>query len=87
MNALAETSLSARNRPFETLETTSRCLSRHGRDVLLSDTVGFIRRLPERLFASFESTLAEVVEASLLLVVVDTSDREYRLHLETTQRC
>ncbi len=53
--------------PFETLDTTSRCLTRHGGDVLLSDTVGFIRRLPERLLASFESTLAEMVEASLLV--------------------
>ena len=84
MNALAQTSLSARNRPFETLETASRSLSRHGGDVLLSDTVGFIRRLPERLFASFESTLAEACEATLLLLVVDVSDPEFRLHLETT---
>jgi GTP-binding protein HflX len=52
---------------------------------LLSDTVGFIRRLPERLFASFESTLAEVAEASLLLVAVDLSDPEARDHLDTTE--
>ena len=73
--------LSARDRPFETLDTTTRCLTRHGGDVLLSDTVGFIRRLPERLFASFESTLAEITEASLLLVVVDVSDPELEEHL------
>ena len=54
--------------------------------MLLSDTVGFIRRLPQRLFASFESTLAEAVEASLLVVVVDLSDPERRRHLETTNR-
>lgn len=84
MNALTSAGLSARDRPFETLDTTSRCLSRHGGDVLLSDTVGFIRRLPERLFASFASTLAEVAEASLLLVVVDASDPELREHLDTT---
>jgi GTP-binding protein HflX len=59
-------------------------LTRHGGDVLLSDTVGFIRRLPEHLFASFASTLAEVAEASLLLVVVDASDAERARHLETT---
>jgi GTP-binding protein HflX len=84
MNALTGASLSARDMPFETLDTTSRCLTRHGGDVLVSDTVGFIRRLPERLLASFESTLAEIVEASLLVVVVDASDPERHLHLETT---
>lgn len=85
MNGLTSAGLSARDRPFETLDTTSRCLTRHGGDVLLSDTVGFIRRLPERLFASFESTLAEVSEATLLLVVVDVSDSELSKHLETTR--
>ncbi len=84
MNALTNTNLSAANRPFETLDTTSRCLTRHGGDLLLSDTVGFIRNLPERLLASFESTLAEIHEASLLAVVIDASDREALLHLETT---
>jgi GTP-binding protein HflX len=85
MNGLTAAGLSARNRPFETLETTSRSLTRHGSDIILSDTVGFIRRLPERLFASFESTLAEVAEASLLLLVVDVSDPECGLHLATTE--
>jgi GTP-binding protein HflX len=86
MNALTEATLSARDRPFETLDTTSRCITRHGGDVLLSDTVGFIRNLPERLFASFESTLAEVTEATLLLVFVDASDPEVLEHLATTER-
>lgn len=86
MNALTHAGLSAKDMPFETLDTTSRCLTRHGGDVLLSDTVGFIRRLPERLMASFESTLAEITEASLLVIVVDASDDERQLHLETTQR-
>lgn len=85
MNGLTATGLSARDRPFETLDTTSRCLTRHGGDVLLSDTVGFIRRLPERLFASFESTLAEVTEASLLVIVVDLSDPEHPEHLRVTE--
>lgn len=84
MNALTNAALSVRNRPFETLDTTSRAIDRHGGDVVVSDTVGFIRRLPERLLASFESTLAEVVEASLLLMVVDMSDPEVAAHLETT---
>jgi GTPase len=85
MNALSDAGLSARDRPFETLDTTTRCLTRHGGDVLLSDTVGFIRRLPERLFTSFESTLAEICEASMLLVVVDVSDPELEEHLRLTE--
>lgn len=85
MNALTGARLSARDMPFETLDTTSRCLTRHGGDVLISDTVGFIRRLPDRLLASFESTLAEVVEASILVFVVDASDHERELHLRTTR--
>lgn len=84
MNALTGAQLSARDMPFETLDTTSRALSRHGSDVLLSDTVGFIRRLPRRLMASFESTLAEIGEASLLVIVVDVSDHERELQLRTT---
>lgn len=84
MNALTGADLSSRDAPFETLDTTSRCLSRYGGDVLLSDTVGFIRRLPERLLESFESTLAEIAEASLLVIVADASDPEVALHLQTT---
>ncbi len=85
MNALTASALTARDMPFETLDTTARCLTRHGGDVVLSDTVGFIRRLPERLLASFESTLAEITEASLLVVVVDAADPELALHVATTR--
>lgn len=85
MNALTRAELSARNVPFETLDITSRNMSRHGGDVVLSDTVGFIRRLPERLMASFESTLAEVTDADLLVIVVDASDPEWDLHLDTCE--
>ncbi len=84
MNALTAEELSARNMPFETLDTTSRCLSRHGGDVVLSDTVGFIRRLPQSLLASFETTLAEIRESSLILIVVDTADYEWQEHLKIT---
>jgi len=85
MNALTEAGLSVRDRVFETLDATSRALSRHGGDIVISDTVGFIRRLPERLMASFETTLAEVSEASLLLWVLDCSDPEMRSHVDTTR--
>ena len=84
MNALTHAELSARDMPFETLDTTSRCLTRHGGEVVVSDTVGFIRRLPERLLASFQSTLSELNEASLLLIVIDASDPERELQLRTT---
>jgi GTPase len=85
MNGIAGTSLSAKDMPFETLDTTSRCLTRHGGEVVLSDTVGFIRRLPERLLASFASTLDEARDASLLALVVDLSDPEWRTHLGITE--
>ena len=70
MNALTDGDFSSADQPFETLDTVSRSLSRHGGHVVLSDTVGFIRRLPERLLESFESTLAEARESSLLAAVV-----------------
>ncbi|MFT5353362.1 MAG: GTP-binding protein HflX [Polyangiales bacterium] len=85
MNALTRAELSARNVPFETLDVTSRSLTRRGGDVVLSDTVGFIRHLPERLMASFESTLAEVTRADLLVIVIDASDPEWDLHLDTCE--
>jgi GTP-binding protein HflX len=84
MNALTGQSFSAADQPFETLDTVSRSLSRHGGRVVISDTVGFIRRLPDRLLASFESTLAEAREASLLAIVVDISDHEWLEHLGIT---
>lgn len=86
MNNLASTELVAQDMPFVTLDTTVRCLTRHGGDVLLCDTVGFIRRLPQRLLASFETTLAELREATLIVPVVDASDPEWEMHLSTTHQ-
>lgn len=86
MNALTGAGLSACDAPFETLDTTSRCLTRHGGAVVLSDTVGFVRRLPDRLLTSFASTLAEVTSAHLLVLVIDASDPERELHVSTTDR-
>jgi GTPase len=86
MNALTAANLTARDVPFETLDTTTRALCRNaGSDVVLSDTVGFIRDLPDHLLASFESTLAQTIEANLLVIVVDASDPESTLHLDTTE--
>lgn len=86
MNALTGANLSAKDSPFETLDATARSLTRRAGDVVISDTVGFIRRLPQRLMASFESTLAEIREATLLAIVVDLSDAEWPMHVATTDR-
>ncbi|MFP4175416.1 MAG: GTPase, partial [Halobacteriales archaeon] len=64
----------SRNELFTTLGTTTRRMDVPGRDVLLSDTVGFISDLPHWLVQSFESTLDEVYLADLVLLVVDASD-------------
>ncbi len=74
MNELAGAEVHAENRLFATIDTTVRSMELgNGRRVLLSDTVGFIRKLPQHLVASFRSTLAEVREADLLLHVVDVA--------------
>ncbi len=69
-----------------TLDTTVRTLLPETRPrVLVSDTVGFIKQLPHDLVASFRSTLAEALEASLLLFVVDASDPTYEAQLEVSR--
>jgi len=74
MNALTEAGVSVRDRLFETLDTRTRQWTLpDGRSVMLSDTVGFIRKLPHHLVASFHATLEEAREADLLLHVADAS--------------
>lgn len=75
MNSLTETEVLAENRLFATLDSTVRRLDMENHDVLLSDTVGFIRKLPHNLIESFKSTLDEVREADVLLHVVDSSSK------------
>jgi GTP-binding protein HflX len=85
MNSLAKSDLSAKNQVFETLDSTTRRISsRATGDILLSDTVGFIRELPKHLMESFESTLAEISEADLLVIVLDSSHPEMEMQLNTT---
>jgi GTP-binding protein HflX len=78
------------NRLFATLDTTIRSIALPGgREVLLADTVGFIQRLPHQLISAFKATLEEVVEADLLLHVVDASHPQYEeqmLAVEKTLR-
>ena len=73
MNYLSGSELLAENKLFATLDTTVRRIAAAGVRFLLSDTVGFIRKLPTQLVESFKSTLDEVREADLLLHVVDVS--------------
>jgi GTP-binding protein HflX len=78
LNSLAGAGVPAADRLFETLDATTRRVALDERHAfLLTDTVGFVRDLPHHLVASFRATLEEVVEADLLLQVVDVSDPEY----------
>ncbi len=78
MNALTGADASARNRLFETLDSRTRTLEHAGHEILLSDTVGFIRDLPHQLVEAFASTLDEVVDADLILHVADASEPQAR---------
>jgi GTP-binding protein HflX len=86
MRALTGSEVLVADQLFATLDTTVRALKPDAKPrVLVSDTVGFIKRLPHDLVASFKSTLDEALEASLLLFVVDASDPTYAAQLEVTR--
>jgi len=86
MRAMTGSEVLVADKLFATLDTTIRPLHPETRPkVLLSDTVGFIKKLPHDLVASFKSTLDEALNASLLLFVVDCSDPSFRSQLEVTQ--
>ncbi len=87
MRALTGSQVLVEDKLFATLDTTVRALQPETKPrVLVSDTVGFIKKLPHDLVASFRSTLAEALEASLLLYVVDASDPAYEAQLEVTRQ-
>lgn len=77
MNLLSKSEVFAENKLFATLDTTTRKVVFENTPFLLSDTVGFIRKLPHHLVESFKSTLDEVREADILLHVVDISHPQY----------
>jgi GTP-binding protein HflX len=77
MNVLSKSEVFAENKLFATLDTTTRKVVFEQTPFLLSDTVGFIRKLPHHLVESFKSTLDEVREADILLHVVDLSHPQY----------
>ena len=82
MNVLSKSDVFAENKLFATLDTTVRKVIIHNLPFLLSDTVGFIRKLPTELIESFKSTLDEVREADLLLHVVDLAHPNFEEHIE-----
>jgi GTP-binding protein HflX len=86
MRALTGSDVLVADKLFATLDTTVRLLHPESRPkILISDTVGFIKKLPHDLVASFKSTLDEALNASLLLYVVDSSDPTFRSQLEVTK--
>jgi len=85
-NALTRSDVRAEDRLFATLDATTRRMVNARRELLLlTDTVGFIRKLPHHLVASFRSTLAEVIEADLWLHVVDAADPGFRAQLANVE--
>jgi GTP-binding protein HflX len=79
LNALTDADVSVRDRLFETLDPTTRAFEHEGRRYLVTDTVGFVRRLPHQLVEGFSATLEETLVADLVLHVVDASASEERL--------
>ena len=86
MNLLAKSEVFAENKLFATLDTTVRKVIIENLPFLLSDTVGFIRKLPTDLVESFKSTLDEVREADMLLHVVDVSHPDFEEQIEVVNK-
>ena len=86
MNLLSKSEVFAENKLFATLDTTTRKVVFEQTPFLLSDTVGFIRKLPHHLVESFKSTLDEVREADILLHVVDISHAQYEEQLSVVNK-
>lgn len=85
MNRLSKTDVLAENKLFATLDTTVRKVSLQGIPFLLSDTVGFIRKLPPHLIESFKSTLAESQESDVLIHVVDVSHPQFEKQMRNVE--
>lgn len=83
MNSISKAKVFAEDKLFATLDTTVRKVVIENMPFLLTDTVGFIRKLPTQLVDSFKSTLSEITEADLLVHVVDISHSNYNEHIES----
>jgi GTP-binding protein HflX len=86
MNVISKSDVFAENKLFATLDTTVRKVVIQNLPFLLTDTVGFIRKLPTQLIESFKSTLDEVREADLLLHVVDISHPNFEEHIDSVNK-
>lgn len=86
MNLISKSEVLAENKLFATLDTTVRKVVFEQMPFLLSDTVGFIRKLPHHLVESFKSTLDEVRESDILLHVVDVAHPQFEDHVRTVQQ-
>jgi GTP-binding protein HflX len=86
MNVVSKSEVFAENKLFATLDTTVRKVVVKNIPFLMTDTVGFIRKLPTQLVESFKSTLDEVREADLLLHVVDISHKNFEDHIESVNK-
>jgi GTP-binding protein HflX len=86
MNVLSKSEVFAENKLFATLDTTTRKIVFENTPFLLSDTVGFIRKLPHHLVESFKSTLDEVRESDILLHVVDAAHPQYEDHIRVVNK-
>ncbi|HEY5823630.1 MAG TPA: GTPase, partial [Cyclobacteriaceae bacterium] len=86
MNLLSKAEVKAENKLFATVDSTVRKVVLEGMPFLLSDTVGFIRKLPHHLIESFKSTLDEVREADLLIHVVDVAHPFHDNHIEVVTK-
>ena len=87
LNRLTGAGIPANNRLFDTLDTTSRLLSvSDTMDVVVSDTVGFIRKLPHQLVEAFKATLEELEYADLLLHVIDVSNPDWQVQAQVVER-
>jgi GTP-binding protein HflX len=86
MNLLSKSHVFAENKLFATLDTTVRKMAVHDLSFLLSDTVGFIRKLPHTLVESFKSTLDEVREADLLVHIADISHPDFEEQIEVVKQ-
>jgi len=87
LNSISDSNVLVRNKLFATLDPTTRCFAlQDGRELLITDTVGFIRKLPHGLIEAFKSTLEEALHADVLFHVVDGSSDELDEHIRVTYR-
>ncbi len=86
MNLLSKSKVFAEDKLFATLDTTVRKITIHNVPLLLTDTVGFIRKIPHQLIESFKSTLDEVREADVLIHVIDISHPNFEDHYNTVNK-